>query len=40
MARIILEKLKEMRPAFPSIDKKEKEFMEQAQKKLEKEINR
>lgn len=40
MARIILEKLKDMKPAFPSIDKKEKEFMEQAQKKLKKEINR
>ena len=39
IGKIILEKLKEMRPVFPSIDKKEKEFMEQAQKKLEKEIN-
>ena len=40
MGKIILEKLKEMRPAFPSIDKKEKELVEQAQKELEKEINR
>ena len=39
IGKIILEKLKEMKPVFPSIDKKEKEFMEQAQKKLEKEIN-
>jgi hypothetical protein len=40
MGKIILEKLKDMKPAFPSIDKKEREFMRQAQKKLEKEINR
>jgi hypothetical protein len=38
MGKIILKKLKEMNPAFPLIDKKEKGFLEQAQRKLEKEI--
>ena len=40
IGKIILEKLKEMKPVFPAIDMKEKKFMKLAQKKLEKEINR
>ncbi|MBC7510334.1 MAG: polyphosphate kinase 2 family protein [Ferruginibacter sp.] len=40
IGKIILEKLQEMKPAFPSIDKKEKEFMEQAKKKLEQDLNK
>ena len=39
MGKIIFEKLKDMKPVFPSIDQKEKEFMEQAHKKLMKEVN-
>ena len=39
MGKIILEKLKEMKPIFSSIDKKEKKFMELAKHKLDKEID-
>lgn len=35
IGKIILENLQEMKPALTSIDKKEKEFIEQAKKKLE-----
>ncbi len=37
IGRIILEKLKEMNPSFPPIDKKEEELMKQAKEKLKKE---
>lgn len=37
IGKILLEKLKEMDPAFPLVDKKEKEFMKEAKMKLEKE---
>lgn len=37
MSRIIVEKLKEMNPRFPAIDKKEQEFMKRAREKLAKE---
>jgi PPK2 family polyphosphate:nucleotide phosphotransferase len=40
MGKIILEKLKEMKPSFPPIDKNEKELMKQAKKILQKEIKR
>lgn len=36
ISRIILEKLKQMNPAFPPTDKKEKALMQQAKEKLEK----
>jgi PPK2 family polyphosphate:nucleotide phosphotransferase len=37
IGRIILEELKKMDPSFPPVDKKEKELMQQAKAKLEKE---
>lgn len=40
IGRIILEKLKQMNPAFPPIDKKEKALMKQAKEKLVKNINK
>lgn len=37
IGKIILEKLKEMNPSFPPVDKKEKKLMKQAKEKLKKE---
>ena len=40
MGKIILEKIQEMNPSFPPIDKEEKKLMKQAKKILQKEIKR
>ena len=38
--KIILEKLKTVNPSFPTISKKEKEFMQQAKEELQKGENK